>query len=297
LWRLKSTPNQSEPESREVECDLAAYASVRATPDQLVTLRRQPGPVAPGALSASFLKNSDEQTVAGLAAVFHAIHNHLPLVSFADWAVLGAPCFLGRAVMAHALQRFHAEGAWGVSPHLAAHRSLHSLAGTVSLALKSRGPNFGVGGGPGSAAEALLAAAALLDDGRVPGVWVVLSGWQTEPIPEPTGKVPGTSVCAALALALVPAQTSWPYVRLRIRSSRRPSGEGTIALDLFRLEMLLAAVVSGVSWTGHSLGGGRWLELEHHGPNRTIRSFRGSHREEGAVRAQSWLGAGAETQR
>jgi len=297
-WRLNPNHDQFESGARVVGCDLAAHASVRATPEQLAELRRQPGPVPPGTLSASFLKHSDEQTVAGLAAVYHAIHNHLPGTRFTDWAVLGAPCFLGRAVLAHALQRFRAEGAWGVSPHLAAHRSLHSLAGTVSLALKSRGPNFGVGGGPGSAAEALISAAALLDRGRVAGVWVVLSCWQSEPVPEPNGQVPRGSVCAALALALVPIRPGWQGIRLRLTSEVATPSTGTAGLDLFRLEALLAEVASSASSASHSLGNGDGrMDLECLAPNRGVSGPRENFRNEAATRGASWLETGAETQR
>ena len=52
------------------------------------------------------------------------------------------------------------------------HRLLHALSGTVSMGLQIRGPNFGVGGGPHGPGEALLAAAALLQRGTLPGAWL-----------------------------------------------------------------------------------------------------------------------------
>src|SRR5262245_37545525 len=87
--------------------------------------------------------------------------------------VVGAPRQPGRAVMARLIREFEAHGAGSVSPLIIPHCSLHSLAGTLSLVLQARRPNFGAGGLPGSEAEALWAACALLADARTPGVWVV----------------------------------------------------------------------------------------------------------------------------
>jgi hypothetical protein len=120
------------------------------------------------------LRQADEQTVVGLAAVTQALAQlgEEP-VRHSAWGVLGAPELLGRTVMAQTLACFAQEGAWGMSPHLIPHRSLHALSGTISQALGLHGPNCGVGGGPGAAAEGLLAAATLLEDATVPGLWLV----------------------------------------------------------------------------------------------------------------------------
>ena len=67
---------------------------------------------------------------------------------------------MGRAAVAAGLQRYQNEGAWGASPHLPPHRSLHSPSGTISQLFKIHGPNYGVCGGPGCATEILAAAAA-----------------------------------------------------------------------------------------------------------------------------------------
>ena len=117
-------------------------------------------------LPPASLKHAEDQTVAGLAAVCQAISTfQLGQTAFHDWGVLGAPRFLGRLAMHGAIQKFIAEGAWGISPHLIPHRLLHAVSGTVSLALKIQGPNFGVGGGPDGVGEAFLTAAALLQGG------------------------------------------------------------------------------------------------------------------------------------
>jgi hypothetical protein len=229
--------------ARAVGCELAAHAVVRVRIESLAELRRHPGPVHGVLLSPAFLKHADEQTVAGLAAVYHAIHDHgLSGTVFRDWGVLAAPRFLGRPAMAAALQRFAAEGAWGVSPHLIPHRSLHSISGTVSQALKIHGPNFGVGGGPGAAREALLGALSMLGCRRLPGLWVVLTGLDPEAAPDEGGRpAPGTAV-VGLALALSPAGTTPARARLSIlRSLDSPgSPERSEPFDLLRLEALLA---------------------------------------------------------
>ena len=120
-----------------VYCDVIAHGTLRVAADQFPTLRQKPGTVPGVALPAAFLKHSDEQTVAGLAAVFQAVNRSgLDAAHFADWGVLAAPRFLGRASMIQSLQRYFLEGAWGISPHLIPHHSLHSVSGTVSQALK-----------------------------------------------------------------------------------------------------------------------------------------------------------------
>jgi hypothetical protein len=177
--------------------------------EALPELRKQPGPAFGKPLPANFCKHTDEQTVAGLAAVFTAIRDHRLAENesdFRDWAVVGAPRFLGRAAMATSLPRFLAEGAWDVSPHMIPHRSLHSLSGTVSQALKIHGPNFGAGGGPNGETEALLAGLSLASNVRLPGVWVVFTRIDPE-LPEDgkTGKPAPGSFCQGLALALKPA--------------------------------------------------------------------------------------------
>jgi 3-oxoacyl-(acyl-carrier-protein) synthase len=128
-------------------CGLAAHAFLSVPAEAIAGLRQRPGPVVGEPLPTTFLKHADEQTVVGLAAVYQAIDDHALAPAgaarpFADWAVVAAPRFIGRAALAQALPRFVREGAWGVSPHLIPHRSLHSMSGAISLALKAHGPNF-----------------------------------------------------------------------------------------------------------------------------------------------------------
>jgi hypothetical protein len=241
---------------RAVSCDLIGHAVVRTTLEGVAPLRRQPGPVCGGPLPASFLKHADEQTVVGLAAVYQAIQDaHLcpdgDLAVFRTWGALAAPRFLGRPTLVSALQRFAAEGAWGVSPHLIPHRSLHAISGTVSQALKIYGPNFGVGGGPSAAAEVLLAAAAMLECQGVPGAWVVLTGYDPECAPDAAGRLPAGTACVGLALALTPPRPHWTGPRLRIsiaseRFASAPAKRGG-ELDLVELASLLRAFSSSRS--------------------------------------------------
>ena len=116
-----------------VPCGLAALGRLRVPVEMLPELRRCPGPVPANTLPTSVLKHSDEQTVVGLAAVFHAIQDGgLDPAGFRDWGVLAAPRFLGRCTVGCHLTRFAGEGAWGVSPHLIPHFALHSPSGTIS---------------------------------------------------------------------------------------------------------------------------------------------------------------------
>jgi hypothetical protein len=135
--------------------EVLGHGLFRMSPAAVPDLRRKSAPIPDGwpPLAPSVLRNSDEQTVAGLCAVFTAITSmRLPADHFEHWGVIAASRFLGRANLARALQSFLAEGVWGTSPHLIPHFALHSASGTISLALAMHGPNLGVGGGLHAAA-------------------------------------------------------------------------------------------------------------------------------------------------
>jgi len=266
-----------------VSCAVTAFGAMRASADALPTLRQTLKLPGGQVLPASFLKHSDEQTIVGLAAVFQAITNfNLVGASLTEWGVLAAPRFLGRICLAGALQRFVLEGAWGVSPHLIPHRSLHSLSGTVSQALGIHGPNFGVGGGAQSAGECMLAAAALLCDEQAPGVWVVLTGLDPEPILDPPsgplplpGPRPGEVGYVAVALALTTCPPAWSGPCLKIESVKgQPGMNGkphngvhsnglASPLPFFHLESLLEVLANArphaVAWR-FDCGGGMTFE-------------------------------------
>lgn len=245
---MKPPPEQLASRTCAVCCDLAADATVRVALEAVCELRRRPGPVYGEPLPASFLKHADEQTIVGLTAVYQAIDRAgWQTTRFDDWGVIAAPRFLGRHAMAAALQRFQAEGAWGVSPHLIPHRSLHSVSGSVSQALKIHGPNFGVGGGPGGAVEAMLTATAMLEGMKLPGVWVVLTCLDPEVPLDEAGCPNARTECVGLALALTPIQFNRSRIRLRVVSGTpAPRSFGTkgtesaaSGFDVPRLEALL----------------------------------------------------------
>jgi hypothetical protein len=209
------------------------------------------------------LKHADEQTVVGLAAVLQAMEAHgLHTNSLTEWGVLAAPRFLGRASLAAALQRFAVEGAWGVSPHLIPHRSMHAVSGTISQALGIHGPNFGVGGGTESASEMMLAAATMIAEDRLPGVWVILTGWDPEPSLQRQGtssngqRGSAESVCNGVAMALVAAAPGATETRLEIRmrvranthGNGRPSSHTWPLLCLEALQDALAGTGETKAW-------------------------------------------------
>ncbi len=243
---MNSFPSHNgSPRRTAVACAVAGLGVVRATPAELPALRQKPGRVGAEPLPASFLKHSDDQTVAGIAAVLRALDApELDGASFGDWGVVAASRFMGRTALSGALLKFKAEGAWGISPHLIPHRSLHSLSGTVSQALKVHGPNFGSGGGPGGAADALLTAAALLHGGGLPGVWVVLTGWEPEPATDQNAQViTPDCVCHAAALGLVARPVGGSRLSLRVvpaATEVRTNGRG--GLTVFGLEALARAL-------------------------------------------------------
>jgi hypothetical protein len=156
------------------------------------------------------------------------------------WGLLTACRYVGRSNLVIALNRFRAEGVWGVSPHLIPHYALHSPSGTLSLALGLHGPNLGLGGGLFSGFEGLLTALTWLKGGTVPGVCLVFCGWQPEYVPDPQGEPTNPCRCLALALALVPASSAAGHFdrpRLRLVPSRTASPP--LALDLAHVGELL----------------------------------------------------------
>jgi hypothetical protein len=242
---------------------VAGWAACRVSLDQIPILRGQPGVLKGAAPPVSLLKHADEQTVVGLEAVSRAIHDHgLESTAFTQWGVIASPRFLGRAALALALARYGAEGAWGISPHLIPHRSLHALSGTVSQALKIHGPNYGVGGGSDGAAEALMAASALLASRELPGVWVILTGFDPELVPpdplDANAAAPVTD-CVAVALALMPPERGQRGVCLTV---------GAVDADTpgrpeFSLENLADALGRGESAMQWGLRCGGWAVWEY----------------------------------
>jgi hypothetical protein len=259
-------------------CAVVGYGCIRVTADQLACLRQNPGPKPGPPISPTFLKHADEQTVVSVAALFQAIERHgLADTCFTDWAVLSAPRYLGRITTSQAILRFAAEGAWGISPHLIPHRTLHAISGTISQALQIHGPNLGVGGGPEAALEVMRVAAAFLADPDLPGIWVVMSGWNPEPNPHslPTAQAassPSTNgyhlvaQCQAVALALSARPHAGHELSLEFQLTSHGSNGHLPKQPLtpFCLESLLGALDSTSPRTHHwALGGIGSVELKH----------------------------------
>jgi len=248
---------------RDLCCGVAAGGGAQATAAELADLRQRLVAAWAGAVSAPLLRHADDQTVVALAAV-HAARERMTSGSrrFSDWGTLAAPRFLGRAAFAATLERTKVDGPWNVSAHLVPHRSLHSPAGMLSMALGSRGPNLGVGGGPGGELDVVLTAATLLHAENLPGVWAIMTAWEPEAIPDVRGVVPPASVCRAVALALSARDSSSmtlhvhvgsPKMPARVRRTNREHGNRG-----FTLESLAAAVTSSPecpsTWVWHDEG-------------------------------------------
>src|SRR5207244_5683040 len=93
--------------------EVQGYGLFRMSPGEVPALRRKPGPIPEGwsRTPPSLLRYSDEQTVAGTAAVFAAIESmgRAP-AEFEGWGIVAASRYLGRANLAAGLRSFLAEG-------------------------------------------------------------------------------------------------------------------------------------------------------------------------------------------
>lgn len=198
-------------------CAVEAHGVVRVPFEEIAALRKNPGPSLGAKIPLSLLKHADPQTVLGLAALLRAADNSgWRDRSFAEWGVIASPRFLGRIASAMVIDRFLRMGVSGMSPMIIPTLSLHATAGSLSLAIKAHGFNYGVGGGPGHVTEALLAGLAARDDGDCPGIWVVATGFDPEPIPDVEGNSVVPSLGYAVALALVPSATGRTRLNLRM---------------------------------------------------------------------------------
>jgi hypothetical protein len=253
-------------------CGLGAVGLAQAPLEATTAWRQNLGPVPGPPLPPNFLKHSDEQTVVGLAAVYRAIHDsRLGDRDFSRWAVLAAPCFLGRTYIADTLHQLRRWGPQKVSPLAIPNQCLHAVASTISLALKVHGPCFGVGGGLGGVAQGLLAALTILDDSQLPGAWLVLTQWFPEPVPD--AESASTPSCQALALACVRDAPDWRGFRLRL--VRSGSSARAAAAELSAIEPNVAALAQFFSRQGQAgapqawscpLSWGTSLEVSHEHP-------------------------------
>jgi hypothetical protein len=171
--------------------------------ERLAALRKAPVLWRGQPLPAAQLKHVDDQTFAALITVLAAIQTAgLEEFDFSAWGVIGAPRFIGRAGLEPHIRRFMAEGPWSVTPHAIPHRCLHSPSGLISQLLGWHGANIGAGGGRNGAGEALLAALACLTP-ETAGLWLVLSAYDPERLPDNVPAAPAWQL-HVLALALTP---------------------------------------------------------------------------------------------
>jgi hypothetical protein len=245
-----------------LRCDVLAHAALTIPLDEIAGLRRKPGPGVGESLPNNFLKHSDEQSVVGLASVLHAIAAAgLDHTMFANWGIVAAPCFLGRGTLVGAMARYAVEGAWGMSPHFIPHKSQHALSGTISQALKIRGPNFGTGGAPCGAAEAMLAGAVMVGADGLPGVWVVMTAWDPEYVPDAEGRPVSPVNCLAVALALVLDRSAHSGFRLHVQPGAAAGGSARPPLKLRSLFDLLQTVPGSTPPLVWELDGGIVLQI------------------------------------
>jgi hypothetical protein len=200
---------------------LAAVGVIAASMAELPALRDQPGgPNAPP-VPPRFLRHSDEQTVVGLSAVLRAMGSSaLRDARYADWGVVAAPVFPGRMGGAGTFTKFREGGCAAISPHIIPQNSLHSVAGAISICLGMHGPNFGIGGGPDALAEGLTVALSLVDQRSLPGLWLVLTQWSPEPVPDGRGSTQTETTCHGIALALFPGAGQGMTLRMTLPDSQ-----------------------------------------------------------------------------
>ena len=231
----------------ELSFDAAIVASgAAAAPFSAFGAMRKLPPRFPGVeLSGHFLKHADEQTILALEAIRRAVEQAgLNTSQHSEWGVVAAPRFIGRLNGGYILQRFAKGGGAAVPPHAVAQNSLHSMSGAASVALGIHGPNLGVGGGAWAIADGFAAALTLFQGAGVPGMWLLMTEWSPEPIPNERGEPLNETTCYAVAMAIVPrefgpretcgdskrfepSRPKGSTVRLRVPVKRSESGPAT----------------------------------------------------------------------
>lgn len=250
--------------SDSLECEVACYATSRLSFEAVNALRKQSSTL-PGNLGNSMLRHCDEQTLTALVAVRDtAAKLNSSSTDFHNWGVVASSRYLGRSAFAQNLARFPVEGPWNVSVQVVPNRSLHSPASMIGLALGCHGPCVGVGGGLDGETDAWLTALSLLQEQRLPGMWLVYSGWEPELQIGPGGAALSESTCTALALALRPAVAHTSPMRMRIVYDARDDAELEVpakstAIQLF--EEFAASEADGERMAA-ALGGGLRLVID-----------------------------------
>ncbi len=187
----------------EVSLDVRAWGAAQLTPLELAATRKQSFVHQRESLTPRFLKHSDDQTLASLAAIFRAINTaDFRDEDFADWSIISASMYLGRQAFARVLAQYPQTGPWGVPVHVIPNCTPHAISATIGVGLGCHGPTIGVNGGMHGELDSFLSAACLLTERNRRGVWIVLSGWCPEPTIDEQGEMATDSCCQAVALAL-----------------------------------------------------------------------------------------------
>jgi hypothetical protein len=216
-------------EIKPFELAIIARGTARLTIPELAAMRKQPPACFSPKLAPLFLKHSDEQTLAALAALYRAKADFgLDAEDFGPWGVVSISRYLGRGAFASMRDRFAVDGAWGVSVQLIPHRTAHSTAGTISLGLGMHGPCIGVNGGMDGENSGLLALPCLMQSGQCRGTWLVLSNWSPELTVDQKGQSVSDSVCMAAALALSHADHPNPLGHIRFMPTGQAENESSV---------------------------------------------------------------------
>jgi hypothetical protein len=198
-------------------CGVGACAAIKVPVVDIAALRKAPSPLGGRTLAPSLLKHADHQTVVAVSVLLHAVHQAgWQDRSFAEWGLIAAPRFPGRITAAASMHKFKEQGVPGMSPLIIPTLSLHAMAASLSLAIKTQGFNYGVGGGHGHLAEALLSGLAAVEDDGVAGVWVVATQFSPEPVPDTAGQSLNACHGYGVALALEAVTTGRSGLHLRM---------------------------------------------------------------------------------
>lgn len=245
-----------------------AWGTARIDLAAIQPLRKSLPPWAPLGTAGHFLKYADEQTIVAIGAVDRAIQSFgFDLAQHRDWAIIAAPRFLGRAVGPSVLDRYAKGGPQAVSPHVIPNHSLHSVSGAMSILLASRGPNVGVGGGPESLDDAILATFSLPGGNRAAGTWLLASAFSPEPVSDLQGRITNQPVCHAFALAIEFAAGEPHSGELILRrdsrspSPARPTGEDRVSVARMVADLEAAAESGKTYQHAWRLGWGAEVEL------------------------------------
>jgi hypothetical protein len=236
------------PETDEVSviCDVVASASAVVPAEETPRLREPLLAAFRDRLSNALLKQADEQSLVALRA-FCNLFERWPELRRPEpnWGLIVAPRVPGRKRVLESIARFREQGAWSISPHIIPHCTLHSLAGLLSQVLDLHGPNTGTGGKPGCEGEAFAVAGTWLAAEGLPGLWLVLTGWDRE-----SATYRG-SMCQAVVLGLKSAARPGAAGHSRLTISPTAASPH---LPLVSLEALRATMENSIAPSAWRLG-------------------------------------------